>query len=109
MPNDLPPKRATYYSFAAWRDDGTDRQIHELLRCRVREGNRGLEDSTLVIPETWSVRAATGVPAVTTGKDAAKRVPGRELSRHSLPNSTNPASVRVSSTAGQWACDPHRT
>ncbi|MCX5064223.1 IS5 family transposase [Streptomyces sp. NBC_00201] len=78
LPNDLPPKSATYYYFAAWRDDGTDRQIHELLRCQVRERNRRLEDPTLVILDTQSVRAATGVPAATTGKDAAKRVPGRK-------------------------------
>jgi len=78
LPNDLPPKSATYYYFAAWRDDGTDQQIHELLRCQVRERNRRLEDPTLVILDTQSVRAATGVPAVTTGKDAAKRLPGRK-------------------------------
>ncbi|MFD9059874.1 IS5 family transposase [Streptomyces albidoflavus] len=78
LPNDLPPKSATYYYFAAWRDDGTDQQIHELLRCQVRERNRRLEDPTLVILDTQSVRAATGVPAVTTGKDAAKRMPGRK-------------------------------
>lgn len=40
LPNDLPPKSATYYYFAAWRDEGTDQQIHELLRCQVRERNR---------------------------------------------------------------------
>ncbi|MGW1077445.1 IS5 family transposase [Streptomyces sp. NPDC002537] len=78
LPNDLPPKSATYYYFAAWRDDGTYRQIHELLRCQVRERSRRLEDPTLVILDTQSVRAATGVPAVTTGRDAAKRVPGRK-------------------------------
>ncbi|WP_019067337.1 IS5 family transposase [Streptomyces hokutonensis] len=78
LPNDLPPKSATYYYFAAWRDDGTDRQIHELLRCQVRERNRRLEDPTLVILDTQIVRAATGVPAATTGKDAAKRVTGRK-------------------------------
>lgn len=31
-----------------------------------------------MIPDTRSVRAANGVPAVTRGKDAAKRVPGRK-------------------------------
>ncbi|MEU2133555.1 IS5 family transposase [Streptomyces sp. NPDC018352] len=83
LPNDLPPKSATYYYhyyyyFAAWRDDGTDQQIHELLRCQVRERGRRLEDPTLVILDTQSVRAATGVPLDATGKDAAKRVPGRK-------------------------------
>ncbi|MFC9753795.1 IS5 family transposase [Streptomyces sp. NPDC056921] len=78
LPNDLPPKSATYYYFAAWRDDGTDQQIHEILRCQVRERGRRLEDPTLVILDTQSVRAATGVPLDATGKDAAKRVPGRK-------------------------------
>ncbi|GLV79194.1 hypothetical protein Shyhy02_71940 [Streptomyces hygroscopicus subsp. hygroscopicus] len=41
LPHDLPPKSATYYYyFAAWRDDGTDHVIHELLRCQVRERAR---------------------------------------------------------------------
>jgi len=25
-----------YYHFALWRDDGTDQQIHDLLRCQAR-------------------------------------------------------------------------
>ncbi|MDN3249095.1 transposase [Streptomyces sp. ZSW22] len=40
LPHDLPQKSATYYYFAAWRDDGTDQGIHELLRCQVRERAR---------------------------------------------------------------------
>lgn len=78
LPNDLPPKSATYYYFAAWRDDDSDQQIHDLLRCQVRERNQRSEDPTLVILDTQIVRAATGVPVATTGRDAAKRVPGRK-------------------------------
>ncbi|MFJ6437832.1 IS5 family transposase [Streptomyces sp. NPDC091416] len=78
LPHDLPPKSATYYYFAAWRDDGTDRVIHELLRCQVRERARRLEDPTLVVLDTQSVHAAAGVPGSTTGHDPAKRVPGRK-------------------------------
>ncbi|MEV4453444.1 MULTISPECIES: IS5 family transposase [Streptomyces] len=78
LPHDLPPKSATYYYFAAWRDDGTDQIIHELLRCQVREKVRRLEDPTLVVLDTQSVRVAAGVPASTTGRDPAKRVPGRK-------------------------------
>lgn len=78
LPNGLPPKSATYYYFAAWRDDGTDQVIHELLRCQVRERSRRLEDRTLVVLDTQSVHAAAGVPASTTGLDVAKRVPGRK-------------------------------
>ncbi|MFF2129752.1 IS5 family transposase [Streptomyces olivochromogenes] len=78
LPNDLPPKSATYYYFAAWRDDGTDQVIHELLRCQVRERARRLEDPTLVVLDTQSVHVAAGVPASTTGLDPGKRVPGRK-------------------------------
>ncbi|MFF4805496.1 IS5 family transposase [Streptomyces sp. NPDC001351] len=78
LPHDLPQKSATYYYFAAWRDDGTDHVIHELLRCQVRERARRLEDPTLVVLDTQSVHAAVGVPASTTGHDPAKRVPGRK-------------------------------
>ncbi|MEU1631236.1 transposase, partial [Streptomyces sp. NPDC020096] len=36
------------------------------------------EDPTLVVLDTQSVHVAAGVPASTTGHDAAKRVPGRK-------------------------------
>jgi transposase len=78
LPHDLPQKSATYYYFAAWRDDGTDQIIHEPLRCQVRERARRLEDPTLVVLDTQSVHVAAGVPAATTGRDPAKRVPGRK-------------------------------
>jgi transposase len=37
LPHDLPPKSATYYYFGKWRDDGTDKTIHDLLRWHLRE------------------------------------------------------------------------
>ncbi|MEU5537239.1 IS5 family transposase [Streptomyces sp. NPDC020362] len=76
LPHDLPQKSATYCYFATWRDDGTDQIIHELLRCQVRERARRSEDPTLVVLDTQSVHVAAGVPAATTGRDPAKRVPG---------------------------------
>jgi transposase len=78
LPHDLPPKSATYYYFALWREDGTDRTIHDLLRCQVRERAGRTEDPTAVVLDTQSIHAATHVPATTTGKDAGKRVPGRK-------------------------------
>ena len=78
LPHDLPPKSATYYYFAVWRDDGTDQVIHDLLRCQAREKAGRAEDPSAVVLDTQSVRAANHVPAATTGKDAAKRVPGRK-------------------------------
>jgi transposase len=78
LPHDLPPKSATYYYFALWRDDGTDQAIHDLLRCQAREEAGRAEDPTAVVLDTQSIRAANHVPAATTGKDAGKKVPGRK-------------------------------
>ena len=78
LPHDLPPKSATYYYFAKWRHDGTDKSIHDLLRWHLRESKKRLADPSLVVLDTQSIRVAAGVPASTTGKDAAKRVPGRK-------------------------------
>jgi len=75
----LPPRSATYYYyFALWRDDGTDQAIHDLLRCQARERVGRTEDPSAVVLDTQSIRAANHVPAATTGKDAAKKVPGRK-------------------------------
>lgn len=78
LPHDLPPTGAVKYYFYKWRDDGTDQTIHELLRCSVRERAGRLEDPSLVVLDTQSVHAAVNVPAATTGRDAAKKVPGRK-------------------------------
>jgi transposase len=78
LPHDLPPKSATYYYFALWRDDGTDQVIHDLLRGQARERAGRREDPSAVVLDTQSIRAANHVPAATTGKDAGKKVPGRK-------------------------------
>ncbi|MFI7208989.1 IS5 family transposase [Micromonospora aurantiaca (nom. illeg.)] len=78
LPHDLPPKSATYYYFALWRDDGTDQVIHDLLRCQAREKAGRREDPSAVVLDTQSIRAANHVPAATTGKDAGKKVSGRK-------------------------------
>ncbi|GIG63566.1 DDE transposase [Longispora fulva] len=78
LPHDLPPKSATYYYFALWRDDCTDQVIHDLLRCQARERAGRAEDPTAVVLDTQSIRAANHVPASATGKDAGKKVPGRK-------------------------------
>ncbi|GHE45716.1 hypothetical protein GCM10017778_31840 [Streptomyces vinaceus] len=67
-----------FYYFTLWRQDGLDQRIQELLRCQVRERARRLEDPSLVIIDTQSVRAAAGVPKTTTGLDAHKKVSGRK-------------------------------
>ncbi|GHD76386.1 DDE transposase [Streptomyces mirabilis] len=78
FPHDLPPAGAVQYYFCKWRDDGTDQTIHDLLRWQVREKRGRLADPSLVVLDTQSLHAAAGVPAGTTGRDAAKKVPGRK-------------------------------
>jgi transposase len=78
LPHDLPPKSATYYYFAKWRDDGTDQVINELLRCQAREAAGRAEDPSLVVLDSQSVHSSVNVPAASTGRDAGKKVPGRK-------------------------------
>jgi transposase len=78
LPHDLPPRSAVYYYFARWRDDGTDQAVHDLLRWHARESKGRKADPSLVVLDTQSVHAAASVPAGTTGKDPAKKVPGRK-------------------------------
>jgi transposase len=78
LPHDLPPVGAVKYYFYKWRDDGTDQTIHDLLRWQVRESRGRKADPSLVVLDTQSLHAAVGVPADTTGRDAAKKVPGRK-------------------------------
>jgi hypothetical protein len=66
------------YYFYAWRDDGLDEIIHDLLRAQLREKAGRTEDPSLVVQDTQSLHAANNVPAATTGKDANKKVPGRK-------------------------------
>jgi transposase len=78
LPHDLPPSGVVKYYFYKWRDDGTDQVIHDLLRWQVREKKGRLADPSLVVLDTQSLHAAAGVPAKATGRDAAKKVPGRK-------------------------------
>jgi transposase len=73
LPHDFPPPGAVKYCFSARRDDGTDQTIHDLLRRQVREKARRKADPSPVVPDTQGVHAAAGVPAQTTGRDAAKK------------------------------------
>lgn len=78
LPHDMPPPGAVKYYFYLWRDEGTDQDIHDLLRWQLREKRKRLADPSLVVLDTQSIHVAVGVPATTPGRDAAKRVPGRK-------------------------------
>ncbi len=78
LPHDMPPPGAVKYYFYRWRDEGSDQDIHDLLRWQLREKRKRLADPSLVVLDTQSIHVAVGVPADTTGRDAAKKVPGRK-------------------------------
>jgi transposase len=78
LPHDMPPPGAVKYYFYLWRDEGTDQDVHDLLRRQLREKRKRLADPSLVVLDTQSIHASVGLPATTTGRDAAKRVPGRK-------------------------------
>lgn len=50
--------------------------LSDLMRWQLREKKRRSADPSLIVMDTQSIRVAVGVPSATTGKDAAKRVPG---------------------------------
>jgi transposase len=56
LPREFPPSSAVKYCFYRWRDEHADEVIHELLRCRVREGVGRSEDPSLVVLDSQSVR-----------------------------------------------------
>src|SRR3954468_17668012 len=80
VPHDLAPWDAAYRWFRAWSADGTWRQVHDLLRERVREADGRAAQPTAAVLDSQSAKSAEGGEAI--GYDAGKRVRGRK--RHLL-------------------------
>lgn len=83
VPHDLAPWDAAYRWFRAWSADGTWRQVHDLLRERVREADGRDAQPTAAVLDSQSAKSAEGGEAI--GYDAGKRVRGRK--RHLLVDS----------------------
>ena len=54
LPNDLPPWRVVYYSYARWRAEGLWQKLHDALREAAREA-RGKKKPRA--PRSWTARA----------------------------------------------------
>lgn len=80
VPHDLAPWDAAYRWFRAWSADGTWRQVHDLLRDRVRAADGRDAQPTAAVLDSQSAKSAEGGEAI--GYDAGKRVRGRK--RHLL-------------------------
>jgi transposase len=52
LPHDMPPPGAVKYYFYLWRDEGTDQDVHDLLRRQLREKRKRLADPSLVVLDT---------------------------------------------------------
>src|SRR5215203_4833903 len=80
VPHDLAPWDAAYRWFRAWSADGTWRQVHQVLRQRVREADGRDAQPTAAVLDSQSAKSAEGGEGI--GYDAGKRVRGRK--RHLL-------------------------
>ncbi len=78
LPKDFPPWRTVYGYFAAWRDDGTLRRLHDRLRGQARAAAGRDPRPTAAVIDSQSVRAADTVPKASRGWDNAKKVNGRK-------------------------------
>jgi transposase len=78
LPHDFPAPKTVYDYFAAWRKDGTDRKIHDLLRRQVRtRAGRNEEPSAMCI-DSQSVDTAFSAQGESVGYDGNKRRFGRK-------------------------------
>jgi transposase len=96
VPHDLAPWDAAYRWFRGWTADGTWRQVHDLLRDRVRERDGRDAQPTAAVLDSQSAKSAEGGEAI--GYDAGKRVRGRK--RHLLVDTGGLLLHRVVHSAG---------
>ncbi len=77
LPHDYPPYKTVYGYFAAWREDGTTEQVHDLLRRAVRRSRGRAEEPTAVAIDSQSVKSSANAQADTVGYDGNKKIKGR--------------------------------
>jgi transposase len=78
LPHDFPPPSTVYDYFCAWRDDGTDKKIHDLLRRRTRKAAGRAEEPTAMCIDSQSVDSAFTASGDSVGFDGNKKRFGRK-------------------------------
>jgi transposase len=78
LPHDFPPYKTVFDYYAKWEKDGTTRQIHDLLRRRVREQAGRDGEPTAALIDAQSVKTSGNVPESSQGIDAGKKIKGRK-------------------------------
>ncbi|MFD9080791.1 IS5 family transposase [Streptomyces erythrochromogenes] len=78
MPGDFPAWDRVCAFARRWRVKGLLAELHDRLRCLVREEADRDPEPTAAVIDAQSLRAAATVPAATRGYDGAKKVPGRK-------------------------------
>jgi transposase len=77
LPHDFPPYKTVYGYFAAWREDGTTEQVHDLLRRKLRVSRGRSEEPSAVAIDSQSVKTSPNAQADTVGYDGNKKIKGR--------------------------------
>jgi putative transposase len=83
LPKDFPPKSTVWRYFDEWRHNGTIDIIHDLLRRKVRAGEKPYSPRTTASVDSQSVDTTSG--GEQRGRDNAKNVDGRK--RHIVVDS----------------------